>query len=348
MFPVHAPFVKTRVKYLPVPFFLIIRRIVKPIGFLTLLLLIGSAGYHYIEGYSFVDAVYMTTITISTVGFGEVHPLSYAGKIFTLSVILGGVIFYGLAINSMIKIILETSFRELLEQSIMEKKLKSLKEHFIICGGGRFAYALAQEFEKAGKEFVIIENNLESIVAQNNSTWLLLNADAMQEETLVQAGIMNAKGLASVLPTDADNLFVVLSARRLNPAIRIETRVSMESTRPKMLQAGADKVISPYTAGGRQMARSILEPDIAEFVEVVMERGDLGLELKVHNITEEDDYAGKKLIESDFRQRGYIVIAIKKKGAKLMFAPSASEELNPGDQIYLLGANRDKMESAAE
>ncbi|RME90169.1 MAG: potassium channel protein [Candidatus Hydrogenedentota bacterium] len=324
-------------KLISVPLFLTLGRILKPVIFLVSLLFIGSLGYHLLENYSFLDALYMTTITITTVGFGEVKPLSEAGKVFTIFIILGGVIFYGLAINSLAKIILETSFRELMEKRIMEERLKNLENHYIICGGGRFAYALATEFEAENVPFIIIENNPDSLVSQKETNWLVLDADAMEEETLLKAGIKKAIGLASVLPTDADNLFVVLSARRLNPTIRIETRISMESTRPKMLQAGADKVISPYAAGGKQMARSLLNPEVAEFVEVALGRKDFGLEFSVHRVVKEDPFLGKTIRETDFRKNGFLIVAIKRPGKDLMFAPSAKEILQEGDHVFLLG-----------
>ncbi|MCB1178804.1 MAG: NAD-binding protein [Leptospiraceae bacterium] len=316
----------------------------KPALFLTLLLFIGSLGYHLIEDYDAIDSLYMTVITITTVGFGVIRPLSSEGKLFTIFLIVGGVIFYGVSINSIMKVILESKFRDIVEKNKMEEMIKKLTNHYIICGGGRFAWAMAKEFEKHKLPFVIIENNPESIVSKTEHKWLVVDGDALQEEVLITAGIHKARGIASVLPTDADNLFVVLSARGLNPKIRIETRVSRESVRSKMVQAGADKVISPYEVGGLQMARGLIDPDIAEFIEVLFGRKDLGLEMRIHTITNEDKVVGSRIQDTSYRKDGYIIVALKRDNADIIFAPSAKERINLGDQIFLLGSRNHSIE----
>lgn len=319
-------------------FIIYIFNTLKPALFLLLLLFIGSLGYHFIEGYDAIDSLYMTVITITTVGFGVLRPLSSEGKIFTIFLIVGGVIFYGVSINSIIKVLLESKFRDIMEKNKMEEMIRRLSNHYIICGGGRFAWAMAKEFEKHKFPFVIIENNPESIVSKTDHNWLIVDGDALEEETLITAGIHKAKGIASVLPTDADNLFVVLSARGLNPKIRIETRISKETTRSKMIQAGADKVISPYEVGGLQMARGLIDPDIAEFIEVLFGRQDLGLEMKIHTILSEDKWVGARIQDTSYRKDGYIIVALKRKNENIHFAPSAKEIIDVGDQIFLLGS----------
>lgn len=317
-------------------------KMLQPLGFLAFLLLIGVSGYEILEDWDWVDSLYMTVITISTVGFGEAHPLSRPGKIFTVFLIMGGVIFYGLAIEMILRAFIGRRFISLVEEARVRDRVKKLKNHIIVCGGGRMAVALIKELEREKQPFVVLETNPESSVSQlkklEHTTWLIMERDALLEESLLEVNIESAIGLAAVLPTDADNLFLVLSARRLNPRIRIETRIAKESTREKMLQAGADKVISPYSVGGLQMARSILRPDVDDFLELVLDRNNYEFPIKVHTIDKEDELDGKTLLESPFRQEGFIAIGVKMPDGQLLFAPSSEFTLRSGMEVLLLGS----------
>ncbi|MDH5719118.1 MAG: potassium channel family protein [Spirochaetia bacterium] len=302
------------------------------------LILIGSGGYMALEDWTFLDAVYMTVITVTTVGFGEVQKLSQNGKIFTIFLIIGGVLFYGAGLNALFKILLEKSFKTFMEEARMLEKIKKLKDHYIICGGGRMALAIARELERSKYSFVIIETNLESPVSASGYEWLILYKDALLEETLIEANIDKAKGLASVLPTDADNLFVVLSARRLNPGIRIETRIAKESTRQKMLQAGADKVVSPYAVGGLQIARSFTKPMVDDFLEIVLGNANYEFEMLAKKIDKEHAFLGKRIRDTDYRQKGYIIIGVKYEDGRMKFAPDSECELEEDCEVLLLGS----------
>lgn len=315
----------------------------KPLIILGLLLMAGTSGYMAIEDYTILDAMYMTAISITTVGFGEVKELTDDGKVFTIILIFSGVVFYGFAINALLRVFLEKRFKDVMERARMVDKIKKLKNHFIICGGGRMAYSMAVELERHGKSFVIVENNTDSIVSKSKEKFLVLEQDALQEESLQAAGIDRAVGLAAVLPTDADNLFVVLSARRLNPGIRIETRIADLSARGKMLQAGADKVVFPYALGGLQMARSLLNPEIDDILGVVMDNVNYEFEMKIHLVTTEDEYSGKMIKDSNFRDKGYIVVGIRFHDGRMIYAPGPNFRLDPGVELLLLGSGAESV-----
>lgn len=308
------------------------------------LLTFGTLGYVLLEEYSVFEGIYMTVITVATVGFSEVRPLSDVGRAFTIFLILGGVLLLGLSINVIFQIILERSFRGFMETHILKERLKSIANHFIVCGGGRMALAICNELEKAGKEFIVLEKNSDSpvfkLVSGRHKEWLILEGDALSEETLAEARLDSAEGLFSVLPTDADNLFVVLSARRLSAKIWIETRISHETTRPKMLQAGANRVLSPYHVAGIQMARSMLRPQVDDFVEIFLGENNYEFEAKVLDIKAGDSRIGKILADCQFNEDGFTIVALKNADGNLNYAPSGVTPISAGMSVFLLGRGR--------
>ena len=316
----------------------------RPAAFLLGLLTLGTLGYILIESYSLLEGIYMTVVTISTVGFSEVRPLSDGGRIFTIFLILGGVLFYGLAINVVFQIIIERSFKGFMETQILKEKLKTITGHYIVCGGGRMALAICIELEKAGRDFIVIEKNSDSpvfkTVEQRRVPWMIMTGDALSEETLEEARLNRAEGLFSVLPTDADNLFVVLSARRLSAKIWIETRISHETTRPKMLQAGANRVLSPYHVAGIQMARSMLRPQVDDFVEIFLGENNYEFEAKVLDIKAGDSCIGKRLADCGFNEDGFTIVALKNADGNLNYAPSGATPISAGMSVFLLGRGR--------
>ncbi|MCR9141210.1 MAG: potassium channel family protein [bacterium] len=318
--------------------------LLRPTIFLLFLLGGGVAGYYAIEGWDFISSLYMTVITVTTVGFGEVEQLSTAGRLFTIALILGGVVFYGLAIDGLLKVLISRSFRNLVEEARMRDKIRNLNNHIIICGGGRMSLALARELDRSGQSFVVLDSSPDSAVMQLRKAgkvdWPVLERDALLEESLLEVSIDKARGLASVLPTDADNLFVVLSARRLNPEIRIETRIARESSHSKMLQAGADKVLSPYAVSGFQMARSLVNPDVDNFMEVMIDRANYEFEMKVHRVQPGDSLIGKNLHESDMRSEGLLAVGVRLENGEMVFVPDSQFKVQAGMQILLLGSGK--------
>ncbi|MEQ9366320.1 MAG: potassium channel protein [Leptospirales bacterium] len=318
--------------------------LLRPTVFLFFLLGVGTAGYYSIEGWDFIASLYMTVITVTTVGFGEVQPLSDEGRLFTIALILGGVVFYGLALDGLLKVLISRSFRNLVEEARMRDKIRKLNDHHIICGGGRMSVALARELDRSKQSFVVLDSSPDSHVMQlrraGKVDWPVLERDALLEESLIEVSIEKARSLASVLPTDADNLFAVLSARRLNPAIRIETRIARESSRSKMLQAGADKVLSPYAVSGFQMARSMVNPDVDNFLEVMIDRANYEFEMKVHRVGPEDPLVGKSLQDSHVREEGLLAIGVRLENGEMVFVPDSKFRVEAGMQILLLGTGK--------
>lgn len=321
-----------------------LRLFTRPIFFLLLLLVSGSAGYMLLEGFTAFEGVYMTVITMTTVGFSEVRPLSDAGRLFTIFLILGGVLFYGLSINAIFQIIFERGFRGFMDAQILREKLNAVHGHYIICGGGRMALAICTELEKTGRDFIVIEKNNESpvskMVTDRKTGWAVLTGDALSEETLLEARLERARGLFSVLPTDADNLFVVLSARRLNATIWIETRISHESTRPKMLQAGANRVLSPYHVAGIQMARSMLKPQVDDFIEIFQGEKNYEFEVKIHRLTEGDLGVGEPVSRCRYLEQGFSVVALQQVDGSMIYAPKPDTVMQAGMAVFLLGKGR--------
>lgn len=215
-----------------------LRNFFRPSILMLVMLCVGTGGYHVIEGWTLFDSVYMTVITVTTVGFSEVHPLSAGGRAFTIFLLLGGGVFYAMAVTAIVRTMVEIRYGEFTSRLRMAKTIAELKDHYIICGGGRIADSIATELERSGHDFVIIEKNESAAALVQHPPRLFLRKDALLEETLVEARIQHAAGLAAVLPTDADNLFIVLSARQLKPDLFIQTRITHESSRSKMLAAG--------------------------------------------------------------------------------------------------------------
>lgn len=326
--------------------------LLRPSLFLGFLLLTGALGYVWIEGWEPLAATYMTVITVSTVGFGEVRPLSDAGQIFTILLILGGVVFYGLALDSLLKLLVNRQFASLLEEARMRDRVRKMHDHIIICGGGRMAMAMAAELQRGEQSFLILDPNPEALVARARRAgevdWTLLERDALLEESLVEAHIDTARGLAAVLPGDADNLFVVLSARALNAELQIETRIARESTRQKMLQAGADRVLSPYTVSGEHMARSLMHPDAAAGADVL----ELALDGERHEYRIEsealasgDPRIGQSLGElraAAIQTGDRLVVGVRLVSGHSELPGAPDRELGPGMQILWLRSGRDK------
>lgn len=321
-----------------------LRLFTRPVIFLVTLLTIGATGFVLIEHFSLFEGIYMTVITVSTVGFSELRPLSDAGRLFTIFLILGGVLFFGISINVIFQILLERSFKGFMDAQILKEKLRTINNHFIVCGGGRMALAICFELEKAGHDFIVIEKNEESpvykLVREGSADWTIVNGDALAEEVLQHARLDRAKGLFSVLPTDADNLFVVLSARRLNAGVWIETRISHETTRPKMLQAGANRVLSPYHVAGIQMARSMLKPQVDDFVEIFLGEKNYEFEAKVFEVKAGDVCTGKAIADCRFEDDGFSVVAYKIGEGEMVYAPAASLVIKAGMSLFLLGRSK--------
>ncbi len=307
---------------------------------LTLILLIvsfGTIGYMVIEGWNFLDSFYMTIITLTTVGFGEVHRLSDIGRLFTIVLIIGGVgtVFYALSTGA--KLTLEGELQEIFGRQRLEKKIRELRDHYIVCGYGRMGRIICRELKAEKVPFIVVEKKPGGLLEEPKDI-LLFEGDATSDEVLKEVGIEKAKGLISVLPTDAENLYVVLSARGLNPALQIVARAGEEGSGQKLLRAGADRVVSPYHIGGLRIAHTVLKPAVVDFIEFATKSGNIDLQMEEIYITEDSGLAGLTLDECGFgRELGVIIVAIKQSSGEMRFNPTFRSAVTAGDTLIALG-----------
>ena len=306
---------------------------------LSLVLLItafGTIGYMAVEGWNFLDSLYMTIITISTAGFREVHELSPRGMIFTILLIVGGVGTALIAFTTGARFILEGEIREIFGRKKLERKIKELKDHYIICGYGRMGRIIARELQEEGVQFVVVEKDPTALEEKEDA--LVVMGDATRDHTLKEAGIDRACGLISVLPNDAENLFVVLSARGLNPDILIVARAMEEGSEQKLLRAGASKVVSPYLIGGLRMAHTVLKPTVVDFIEFTTKSGNIGLQMQEVTVQDGSILIGRSLeactVGDDW---GVIIVAIKQTTGETRFNPTHQSVIKAGDVLIVLG-----------
>ena len=308
------------------------------LAFLLIFLVIsfGTLGYMSIEGWSLLDSLYMTIITLASVGYKEVHDLSFNGKMFTIVLIIGGVGTVAYALTAGAKIILEGELLDVFGTRRLEKKIKELKDHYIICGYGRMGKIICRELQEKHMNFVVIEK--EPALSPEKEDMLIVKGDATRDEVLKEVHIEKAKGLISVLPTDAENLFVVLSARGLNPSLSIVARAGEEGSEQKLMRAGADKVVSPYHIGGLRIAHTVLKPAVVDFIEFATKSGNIDLQMEEIAIQEASRLSGLSLDECGIgRELGIIIVAIKKTGGELKFNPTFRSTIETGDTLIALG-----------
>jgi len=297
---------------------------------------VGTAGYMLIEGWTFRDSLFMTVITLTTVGYGEVHDLSPSGEIFTIILlILGvGIILYLLA--TMARVILEGELRDVIGRKRLERRIHELNNHFIICGYGRMGKTVVRELASKKTQFIVLEKSPAKI--PEDTEHIFLEGDATNDAVLKLAGIERAKGLVSVLPTDAENLFVVLSARELNPDLLIVTRASEEASETKILRAGADRVVSPYHTGGLKIANMILKPAVVDFIEFATKSGNLEIQMEEVVLRPKSRLVEKELADTGIgKELGIIIAAIKKPDGTMHFNPTSKTVLHAGDTLIALG-----------
>jgi len=312
---------------------------------LTLLLFVlsfGTFSYHQIEKMPFFEAFYMTIITISTVGFKEVEPLSPYGRIITIIIICAGITIGAHTAGMMMRMLVEGELKKSFGRIKMEKQLAKLRNHYIICGFGRIGGLICKELHAMNIRFVVIENDPLVIEKLEEENFLYLPLDSTSEETLIKAGIMDAKGLVTAVTNDADNVFIILTAKGLRPDIFVLSRSSDVKNEGKLIRAGASRVVSPYLIGGRRMAQILIKPTVIDFIDIAMMNNNLDLVMEEAKIGAESKLVGKNLIESNLRQDyGVIIIAIKKKIGGMVFNPMPTERFDAEDIIIVLGKNED-------
>jgi voltage-gated potassium channel len=309
---------------------------------LLLTLGFGTAGFAVVEGMTWFDAFYMTVITISTVGFSEIKPLSNFGRLITIFIISTGIGIGAYAIGSLLKMFIEGELARTFGRRKLEKHISGLKDHFVICGYGRIGTIICEELHSESIPFVVIEEDPGKNEELEKNHYLYLNMDATSEEALLKAGIQSAKGLVTGVGADALNVFITLTARGLRPDIFVLSRASDVRNEAKLLKAGASRVVSPYVLGGRRMAEVLKRPTVVDFIDIAMANRHLGLMMEEARVGSTSHLIGKNLIESRLRQDyGVIIVAIKKKSDKMIFNPVPAERLDAGDVIVYIGKKED-------
>jgi voltage-gated potassium channel len=311
---------------------------------LFIIFIIGTLGYHLIEGWSFSESLYVTVITLSTVGYGDFYPHTEIGRMFTIILIIFGVgtMLYTIVLFS--ETMVETRFRMLMGRGKLEKMIRKLNNHYIICGCGRIGYLICKELAEEKISFVVIDNNAEVIQKIEDDGFIYFKGDATQDKTLIATGIKRAKGIVCVLPSDAENLYVILTAKELNPDIYILSRSEEEESEHRLLRAGADRVMSPYTLGGMRMAMAILRPAMLDFIEITTRRQSLELKMEEITVCDGSPIIGKSLEESEIRHRfGLIIVAIKKDSGKMIFNPLATYVIENGDKLIAMGEDENMI-----
>lgn len=302
-------------------------------------IVIGTLGYIFLSGYSVVDALYMTIITITTVGFGEVKPFTPEEKLFTICLILLSITIFGYAISTFSEYLVSGKLFNHFKHKRIVKKIGDLEGHTIVCGFGRNGKQAITKLKNYNQQFVVIENNKEIIEQLEELELLNIEGDATTDEVLIKAGIKKAANLITALPKDADNLFVVLTARQLNPKFKIISRASKESSYNKLKIAGADNVIMPDKIGGNHMASLVVTPDVIEFVDYLTVEGETTANLEEIAVDElPSQYINKTILDLDLRrQTGCTVIGLRKPNKDYEINPDASTVLVEGSHLILLG-----------
>jgi voltage-gated potassium channel len=297
----------------------------------------GTAGYRWIEGWPLSECLYMTVITVSTVGFGEVHPLSRAGHIFTVLLIFFGVTSAALSLTALFEYFVLRGLTNLFGRNKMDKQIEKLNRHIIICGYGRTGYYIARDLQKMKQSFVVIENDPERIKLLEQEGLLHIPGDPSEEDLLEAAGAGRAEALVAALPKDADNLFLTVSARSLNHDLRIIARVQDPDNSRKFIKAGASQVVSPFSTGAARIVQLLTRPSVVDLIELVTGQENLALEVCEVPVDEASALAGKTLAESRARQTlGCLVFAVRRPGRETVFDPDPGLRIESGDVLMAI------------
>lgn len=319
---------------------MLLRKLLLLMAILMALLFLGSLGFVWLEGWSYFDALYMTVATLTTLGGGEAQPLSRLGRVYTMALVLAGMGVLLYIVTSVARVVVEGEIKEVLGRRKLVRQIKGLKNHYIICGFGRIGEIIARQLKERGIPVVIIENKPENLSRLDESGYYLVAGDATREEVLLEAGIERARGLVAVVGSDADNVYIVLTARSLKPGLYIVARAEESGAEKKLLRAGADRVESPYEMGGRKMAHAILRPTVTTFMELAMTEG-VEWSMEEVRVGEGSALAGVALKDSGIRQKlDLILVAIKRAGGEMLFNPTLETHIQAGDTLIALGMRR--------
>lgn len=304
-----------------------------------LILACGTGGYMFFEDATFIDALYLTVITITTVGYGDIVPVHPAGRLFTVLLVFSGVGYVMYLFGKITEAMVEGGLKRIVWRRKMTKKIASLNDHYIVCGFGRIGREICLILGENNREFVVIERDADVVKEIDKLGCLVLMGEASDDDVLIETGIKRARGLIAVVSSDADNLYITLTARGLNKNLFILSRSSgIPGVGRKLKRAGASRVISPYAIGARRMAQLIVRPTVMDFIDFAMKSSELGLRMDEVLVSESAAIAGKSLMESGLRKKfNIIVVAIKRSNDPMIFNPQPGEQILAGDILILLG-----------
>ena len=323
------------------------RHLAISIALSLLILVTGTAGYMIIEDWRFLDALYMTIITVSTVGYREVNQVGDTGRLFTIFLVLIGVGFTFYVMAAVVQFMVEGRVRIIMGRRRLDKQIDRLKNHYIVCGYGRIGRVLCRNLQRTPFDLVVVEKSPDLIPVMDEDGVLYLSGDAADETNLLKAGIRRAKGLVAALATDTDNVFLVLSARQLAPELNIIARASQEGAKNKLHAAGADSVESPYEMGAASMAHRIIRPTVTNFLDLAFAHTRKDIQMEEIPVSENSRLTNILLKDSGIRQDfNLIIIAIKKPDGTMLFNPSFEAALMPDDTVIAVGEeeNLQKLE----
>jgi voltage-gated potassium channel len=305
---------------------------------LTVTIVVGTVGFVWLEGYSAFDAFYMALITITTVGYQEIHPLSRAGRMFNSFLIFFGVAAMFVAVGAMTQTIIELEFQDRSGKRRKKRMIDNLQDHFIVCGFGRVGRNASTELQRLNAPVIVIDRNEERVERAMQLGMLAVVADATRDETLRAAGVMRAKGLVASLASDAENLFIILSAKSLNPNLTVVTRASEEEAEVKLRRAGADTVFTPYTIVGHRLAQALVKPHLVEFLNFAT--NDVGPQVMLEQVQVEQKSELASKTYGEIQQRcpgGILPLAVRRACGQMVFNPEPSTLVSAGDFLIAIG-----------
>ncbi len=326
------------------------QRLLLALILLTTVVLGGTIGFHFLEGWTWFDGFYMTITTMTTIGYGEIHPLSHAGRIFNSFMIFGAVLAGAFVIATFSQTLLEFEFGKALGRRRMEHELAKLSGHYIVCGAGRVGRTVVRQLRARGQSCVVIERDPSRAKWAEDEKVPVVIGNASSEENLQKARIDTALGFVSAVTSDAENIYIVLTARGLRPDLKIIARASEEEATSKLLRAGASQVLSPYHFIGHRMAQLLLRPNVIDFVDAAFGRERLDFEISELKITGKSGLVGKKLADSAIpRQAGVIVLALKTADGTMTFNPPPESVIQADDCLIVIGGDEQlrRLESLA-
>lgn len=311
-------------------------QLLRIVAILIILPIVGALGFALIEGLRPLDAAYMAFITLSTVGYEVVQPLSDRGKIFVITYIVLSFSLFFYCLSQIGEMLVQGDIQRILRGRFMHRRVSELDGHAIICGLGRMGQSIAREMQLKGKEFVIVDRDADRIELATEQGWRCVKGDVSDDDVLRQAGIERAQCLATVLPHDADNLFCVMSARLLNKDLTIIARSSSDSATIKLKRAGATRIVSPYTTGAVKIAQLMVHPELEDFIEIFADR-NTDIDLSVVRVDRDSPLLGRRLADFDLSRQGIMIIGLRKKGQKVQLPPPLDVALAEDDTLIAVG-----------